>query len=81
VQKRSHIASDRKVAVCIYITRAASLSSQAADLDDDLESLVSYVIHHLSSITYDGGLFKATSWPTFIAGAETKDLASQEWVK
>jgi hypothetical protein len=25
-------------------------------------------------------LFTATAWPTFIAGAETKDSARQEWV-
>jgi Fungal specific transcription factor domain/Fungal Zn(2)-Cys(6) binuclear cluster domain len=78
-EKRIHIASAHKAAVCIYISRASSLFSQAVDPGDDLEPLVADIVHHLSFVTCDDGLFKATSWPAFIAGVETKDLPSQEW--
>ena len=79
VGKRAHIASAHKAAVCIYLSRALLSFSQAARISDGLESLVSDVVHHLSFIPNGNELFKSTSWPTFIAGAETKDLAHQEW--
>ena len=47
----------------------------------DLDSLVSEVKAHLSFILPSNTLFKATAWPAFIAGAEAKDAAGQEWAK
>ena len=79
VEKRAHIASAHKAAVRIYLSRALLSFSQATGVSSGLESLVSDVIHHLSFLTSGDELFKSTSWPTFIAGAETKDLAHQDW--
>lgn len=80
IDKRIHIASAHKAAVCIYISRALLSISQGTGVSDNLESLVSDVVHHLSFLTCDDEFFKATSWPTFIAGAETRDLTRQDWV-
>lgn len=80
VEKRIHIASAHKAAVCIYISRALLSINPDTEVSDGLEPLVSDVMHHLSFITYGDELFKATSWPTFIAGAETRNLTHQEWV-
>lgn len=46
----------------------------------DPGSLVADIITHLSFIRPCDALFTATTWPTFIAGAETNDRETQEWV-
>lgn len=45
------------------------------------ESLVTEIVSHLSVIRRDNALFTATTWPAFIAGAETDSLVIQNWVK
>jgi Fungal specific transcription factor domain len=77
---RAHIASAHRAAVCIYLSRVLLSISPATELDCNLESLISEVICHLSFIRLGNALFKATTWPTFIAGAETKDPGQQAWV-
>jgi hypothetical protein len=62
------------------MSRVLLLLSPTADVQGDLEPLVSDIIHHLSFVTSDSELFKATSWPTFVAGADARDFGQQAWV-
>ena len=68
--KRVHVGAAYKAAVSIYVTRATAPTSETIL---PLESLVSDVLAHLSAIPPDDWFFKATCWPTFIAGAETNN--------
>ena len=43
--------------------------------------MVEDVINHLSFIHQDHALFGATTWPAFVAGAETDDPAQRGWVE
>ncbi|KAL3441851.1 fungal-specific transcription factor domain-containing protein [Aspergillus insuetus] len=47
--------------------------------DEDPSSLVHTIISHLSLVGPADPMFKATCWPTFIAGAETDDPVYREW--
>jgi hypothetical protein len=47
--------------------------------DPSPSSLVHTVVSHLSHVGVSDPLFKATCWPTFIAGAETDDPVHREW--
>lgn len=80
LEYRSHVASAHQAAVRIYLSRILLSISSTSELEQDLESLVSEVIGHLSQIPPDHALFKATVWPTFVAGAEATDPRQQAWV-
>jgi hypothetical protein len=41
--------------------------------------LVSDILSHLAAMKEQDPYFKATSWPTFIAGAETRDEQKRMW--
>lgn len=77
---RTHVASAHRAAVCIYLSRVCLSLDQNTQFTIDLEILVTDIITNLSVIRRDDALFTATTWPAFIAGAETHDRASQEWV-
>ncbi|KAE8322431.1 fungal-specific transcription factor domain-containing protein [Aspergillus sergii] len=72
---RIHTALAHQNAVCIYIYR--SITHYPADMDS--EALVTEIIYHLSFIDPKDPLSKATSWPTFIAGAETDSPVYRQW--
>lgn len=72
---RIHTALAHQNAVCIYIYR--SIAYDPTDMDS--ETLVTEIIHHLSFIDPKDPLSKATSWPTFIAGAETDNPVYRQW--
>ncbi|KAE8308067.1 fungal-specific transcription factor domain-containing protein [Aspergillus transmontanensis] len=72
---RIHTALAHQNAVCIYIYR--SIAYYPADMDS--EALVTEIIHHLSFIDPKDPLSKATSWPTFVAGAETDNPVYRQW--
>ncbi|KAB8211610.1 fungal-specific transcription factor domain-containing protein [Aspergillus parasiticus] len=72
---RIHTALAHQNAVCIYIYR--SVAYYPADMDS--EALVTEIIHHLSFIDPKDPLSKATSWPTFVAGAETDNAVYRQW--
>ncbi|PIG89427.1 hypothetical protein AARAC_003812 [Aspergillus arachidicola] len=72
---RIHTALAHQYAVCIYIYR--SIAYYPADMDS--EALVTEIIHHLSFIDPKDPLSKATSWPTFVAGAETDNPVYRQW--
>ena len=76
---RTHVAYAHRAAVCIYLSRVA-LSLDTTICSSKLEIYVADAITHLSFIRPDNALFTATTWPAFVAGAETNDRASQDWV-
>jgi len=76
-RSRLHVASAHRSAICLYINRAVA---GGALLDRmAVKVLVTDIIEHLSYIRPGNHLLKSTSWPTFIAGIETKDQAQQRW--
>jgi hypothetical protein len=77
---RIHTALAHQNAVTIYILRSVEQISPApmAGLCDT-ENLVTEIITHLSLVGLTDPFFKATSWPTFIAGAETDNAVYREW--
>lgn len=79
LESRVQIASAHKAAVCIYVSRVLLLLLPGTKVQNDLAFLVSDIINHLSFVSSDSELFKATSWPTFVAGAEAKDFGQQAW--
>lgn len=80
LEKRAHIGSAYKAAVKIYILRATVLANPVPLNQDPLEDLASEIILHLRYIPPDDFFFKATCWPTFIAGAETNNPDQRAWV-
>lgn len=77
---RTRVASGHRAAVCIYLSRVLIFLNPKAQLTADLENLVSKAISHMSHIRLSDPLFTATTWPAFIAGAETNDTSKQVWV-
>lgn len=75
-----HVTSGHCAAVCIYLSRVVISLDPLAQLSWDPEALVTEAIHHLSFIRPKDALFTATTWPAFIAGAETFDYAKQVWI-
>ncbi|PHH69508.1 hypothetical protein CDD82_7708 [Ophiocordyceps australis] len=77
IESRIHVASAHRSAACLYILQALPLARAAQPVDADL--LVSDILGHLAQISRDDPYFKATSWPTFLAGAETRDADKRAW--
>ncbi|EFR03821.1 acriflavine sensitivity control protein acr-2 [Nannizzia gypsea CBS 118893] len=77
-ESRAHVASAHKSAVCLYIHQAVP----SANLMDECsrKAMVEDIIGHLSFILPGNLLLKGTSWPTFIAGAESRDPAQRAWI-
>ncbi|TWU72985.1 hypothetical protein ED733_004354 [Metarhizium rileyi] len=80
IQSRIHAGSAHRLAACLYILQAIPSLSSMSDHDEVAEALSRDIFKHLSSIPDDDPNFKATTWPTFIAGAEAVDCARREWV-
>ncbi|KAH7393504.1 fungal-specific transcription factor domain-containing protein [Cadophora sp. MPI-SDFR-AT-0126] len=81
VEHRKHVASAHRAAVCLYLCRALLFLCPEIVLPCDLESLAAEIITHLTIIKPSDTLFTATTWPAFIAGAETTDPARQAWAR
>lgn len=77
---RTYVAYAHRAAVCIYLSRVALSMEQSIQLPESLESLVIDIITHSSLIRPHDALFTATTWPAFIAGAETDNLECRQWV-
>ncbi|GJN69725.1 hypothetical protein PLICBS_003776 [Purpureocillium lilacinum] len=77
VLSRAHVASAHRGAACLYVLQALPLARAASPVDPD--SLVDEILMHLSQLDEGDPYFKATSWPTFIAGAETRDPDKRMW--
>ncbi|KAK5047052.1 hypothetical protein LTR84_006994 [Exophiala bonariae] len=77
IEKRLHVGMAYKSAVCIYVMRAVSPD---ASMSEPLEGWVSDILYHLSFIPPGDWFFKATCWPSFIAGAETNNATQRETI-
>ncbi|KAM5445569.1 hypothetical protein MaudCBS49596_007389 [Microsporum audouinii] len=77
-ESRVHVASAHKLAVCLYIHQAVP-SARLMDKHSS-KATVEDIIGHLSFILPGNLLLKGTSWPTFIAGAETHDPTHRAWI-
>lgn len=77
IESRIHIASAHRSAVCLYILQALPLVRAVRPVDT--EFLVGDILGNLGQISVDDPYYKATSWPTFIAGAETRDTEKRTW--
>lgn len=77
IESRIHVASAHRSAACLYILQALPLVRSVRPVDADF--LVSDILSHLAAVGEDDPYFKATSWPTFIAGAETRDPEKRTW--
>lgn len=77
IESRIHVASAHRSAVCLYILQALPLVRAVRPVDSNF--LVDDILSHLAQINDDDPYFKATSWPTFIAGAETRDAEKRAW--
>lgn len=76
IKSRFHVASAHRAAVCLYIIRALPVVRVVYPVDANI--LVNDILLHLGQIHDEDPYFKATSWPTFIAGAETRDLGHRK---
>ncbi|KAK3941397.1 acriflavine sensitivity control protein acr-2 [Diplogelasinospora grovesii] len=74
---RQHVASAHRSAAILYILQSVSPPYEPCV---DADVLLSDTFHHLSLVSEHDNLFKATAWPTFIAGAGTDDPARRAWV-
>ncbi len=77
IESRVHIASAHRSAACLYILQALPLIRSVGSVDADF--LVDDILGHLAAVGEGDTFFKATSWPTFIAGAETRNAEKRTW--
>ncbi|KNB17505.1 hypothetical protein FOXG_15025 [Fusarium oxysporum f. sp. lycopersici 4287] len=77
LDSRVHLAAAHRSAACQYILQALPQVRSMRSIDTDL--LLDDVLSHLAAIDENGPYFKASSWPTFIAGAETRDPEKRTW--
>lgn len=77
VESRVHSASAHRSAACLYILQALPLIRAVRPVDTDF--LVADILNNLTAIGEDDPFFKSTSWPIFIAGAETRDPEKRTW--
>lgn len=78
MESRVHIASAHRSAACLYILQALPVARSVRPVDVDF--LVNDILNHLAAVGEDDPYFKATSWPSFIAGAETRDPEKRTWM-
>lgn len=78
VVRREHIASAHRAAACLYILQALPSARALGPVSSD--DLVADILAHLRQVGERDDYFKATSWPTFVAGAETHDPETRTWL-
>lgn len=78
--QRTCVAHAHRAAVCIYLSRVILSLGPSAQLPQTTNSLISEILTNLAFVRQRDVLFTATTWPTFIAGAETNDPEIQTWV-
>jgi hypothetical protein len=77
VKSRVCVASAHRSATCLYIQQALPLVRAVRPVDS--EFLVNDILTNLSMVKESDWFFKASSWPIFIAGAETRDAEKRTW--
>lgn len=79
VESRFHAGSSHCLAACLYTIQA--IPDAGAYLGEGAgERLSKEILEHLAMVPDDDPNFKATTWPTFIAGAEAKDPQTRAWI-
>lgn len=79
VQSRIHTSTAHRLAACLYILQAVpSLESVVGTTYSDILSGELY--DQLAKVPDDDQNFKATTWPTFIAGAREVDPGKRTWI-
>jgi hypothetical protein len=79
-EQRTMVARAHKAAVTIYLSRLLVSLYPTTKPSCDFEALVTEALDNISGIDISSPLFTATTWPTFIAGAETKLAEKQLWI-
>ncbi|OAA76863.1 hypothetical protein LEL_06547 [Akanthomyces lecanii RCEF 1005] len=79
IESRIHAGSAHRLAACLYILQAVPAVGAAVGPEFG-QALSRDIYEHLASIPDDDPNFKATTWPTFIVGAEAADEEQQKWV-
>lgn len=74
---REHVAFAHRAAACLYILQAVPATRLGSPVSGD--DLVADIVAHLSHVDEANPHFKATAWPSFVAGAETCDKDSRWW--
>ena len=77
---RTHVAHAHREAVCIYLARLILSRYVDTQLALSVAAWVSEAIAHMACIRQSDALFTATTWPAFIAGAETSSPQEQAWI-
>jgi hypothetical protein len=85
LDKRLHMASAHRSAVCIYLARYIPYTSPLLDPAGgsavvSLTGLADDIVYHISHVGPGDILFKSISWPLFLAGAESEDVAQRAWI-
>jgi hypothetical protein len=78
LRSRTTVAMAHRSAVCLYILRAIPSTRPFSPVT--VTELVYEILAYLAAVDERDAHFKATSWPTFIAGAEINDEETREWV-
>ncbi|KAL0943025.1 acriflavine sensitivity control protein acr-2 [Colletotrichum truncatum] len=78
VESRIHAGSAHRLAASLYILHAIPDVSNFVSVSR--EELDTQLYHQLSSISDEDPNFKATCWPSFIAGAGTSDPERRAWI-
>ena len=81
VMQRHSLAIAHCAAVCIYLSRILLALDPLALSSASFSSYVSTVVRHLCAFRPADDLFTATTWPAFVAGAETDDPIIQDWAR
>ena len=77
LNSRVRLAAAHRSAACLYILQALPLVRSLRPIDTDF--LLQDVLSNLALIDENDPYFKASSWPTFVAGAETRDPERRTW--
>ena len=85
LDKRSWIAAAHRSAVCIYIARVVPVTNPLLDVSSgsaiiDLQALADDVVENISRLQPSDPLFKSSSWPLFLAGAESENHLQRSWI-
>lgn len=75
---RLHIASAHRAAACLYILQALPAVRSLRPLSCD--QLVAQIVSNLEFVDEHNPHFKATAWPSFVAGAEIRDHKTRDWL-
>jgi hypothetical protein len=79
-EQRTMVARAHKAAVTIYLSRLLVSLYPTTKPSCDFGALVTEALDNISGIDISSPLFTATTWPTFIAGAETNLAEKQRWI-